>query len=89
MGPMGFAGRALMCFAALVCPPFPYFFFYDIWSHCISVPCRSGPCVDQTGFKRRDLPASTSQVLGSKMCATTPGFDSILILWGKRRIEQN
>jgi hypothetical protein len=27
--------------------------------------------VDQAGLKFRDLPASTSQVLGSKVCATT------------------
>jgi hypothetical protein len=28
--------------------------------------------VDQTGLELRNLPASASQVLGSKVCATTP-----------------
>lgn len=60
MGPMGLAGRALVCFAALVSlsvclsstPPTP---FYERRSHCISMPCRSGRCVDQTWLKCTEL----------------------------------
>jgi hypothetical protein len=36
--------------------------------------------VDQAGFKLRNLPASASQVLGSKACATTPGSTRLLII---------
>jgi|UPI00001C5BD3 hypothetical protein len=35
--------------------------------------------VDQAGLKLRNLPASASQVLGLKACATTPGFVLILL----------
>ena len=31
--------------------------------------------VEQSDFELRDLPASASQVLGLKVCATMPGFD--------------
>jgi hypothetical protein len=30
--------------------------------------------VDQAGLKLRNSPASAPQVLGSKVCATTPGY---------------
>ena len=40
---------------------------------------------DQTGLRLRDLPASASQVLGLKVCTTTPGstcclFGLVLVL---------
>jgi hypothetical protein len=34
--------------------------------------CPGTHFVDQTGLKLRNLPASASQVLGLKACATTP-----------------
>jgi hypothetical protein len=34
--------------------------------------CPGTHFVDQAGFKLRNLPASASQVLGLKACATTP-----------------
>ena len=35
--------------------------------------CPGTHFVDQAGLKLRNLPASASQVLGLKACATTPG----------------
>jgi hypothetical protein len=35
--------------------------------------CPGTHSVDQAGLKLRNLPASASQVLGLKACATTPG----------------
>jgi hypothetical protein len=36
--------------------------------------CPGTHTVDQAGLKLRNLPASASQVLGLKACATTPGM---------------
>jgi hypothetical protein len=41
--------------------------------------CPGTHSVDQAGLELRNLPASASQVLGLKMCATTPGFTSLLV----------
>lgn len=46
------------------------FFFRDRVSLCSS-GCPGTHFVDQTGLKLRNLPASASQVLGLKVCATT------------------
>ena len=47
------------------------FVFRDRVSLCS--PCCPGThSVDQASLKLRNLPASTSQVLGSKACTTTP-----------------
>jgi hypothetical protein len=46
--------------------------FWDRVSLC-SPGCPGTHSVDQAGFKLRNLPASASQVLGSKACATKPG----------------
>jgi hypothetical protein len=35
---------------------------------------------DQAGLELRDRPASASQVLGLKACATTPGLTKLLIV---------
>jgi hypothetical protein len=41
--------------------------------------CPGTYSVDQAGLKLRNLPASASQVLGLKACATTPGSVTVLI----------
>jgi hypothetical protein len=40
--------------------------------------CPGTHFVDQADLKLRNLPASTSQVLGSKACATTPAYHYVL-----------
>jgi hypothetical protein len=41
--------------------------------------CLGTHFVDQAGLELRNLPASASQVLGLKACATTPGFIYVFI----------
>jgi hypothetical protein len=55
-----------------VCKIVPFFkvFFWDRVSLC-SPSCPGTHSVDQTGLKLRNTPASASQVLGLKACATT------------------
>ena len=48
------------------------FFFPDRVSLC-SPSCFGTHSVDQAGLELRNSPASASQVLGLKACATTPG----------------
>jgi hypothetical protein len=50
----------------LLCVYLFLFFFLDRISLC-----KSGCPIDHAGLKLRDLPASTSQVLGLKVCAST------------------
>jgi hypothetical protein len=47
--------------------------FRDRVSLC-SPGCPGTHSVDQAGLELRNLPASASQVLGLKECATTPGL---------------
>jgi hypothetical protein len=47
-----------------------FFFFRDRVSLC-SLGCPGTHSVDQAGLKLRNPPASASQVLGLKACATT------------------
>ena len=54
----------------LVC--FLFCFFRDRVSLCIR-GCPGSYSVDQAGLELRNLPASASQVLGLKVCATMPG----------------
>jgi hypothetical protein len=56
----------LLLFFVLFC------FFCDRVSLC-SPGCPGTHSVDQAGLKLRNPPASASQVLGLKACATTPG----------------
>jgi hypothetical protein len=42
--------------------------------------CPGTHSVDQAGLELRNLPASASQVLGLKVCATTPGIIAIIII---------
>jgi hypothetical protein len=55
---------------------FSFFFFQDRVSLC-SPGCPGTYFVDQAGLKLRNPPASASQVLGLKACATTPSMKSI------------
>jgi hypothetical protein len=41
--------------------------------------CPGTHSVDQAGLELRNLPASASQVLGLKACATTPGLACLFI----------
>jgi hypothetical protein len=55
---------------------FIYLFIYLFWFFktgflCIALDCPGS--VDQAGLELRNLPASASQVLGLKVCATMPG----------------
>jgi hypothetical protein len=50
-----------------------FLFFRDRVS-LYSPGCPGTHFVDQAGLELRNLPASASQVLGLKACATTPGF---------------
>jgi hypothetical protein len=54
-------------------------FFLDRISLC-SPGCLVTLFVDQAGLELRNPPASASQVLGLKACATTPGVLIVLIL---------
>jgi hypothetical protein len=57
------------------------FFFRDRVSLC-SPGCPGTHSVNQAGLELRNLPASASQVLGLKVCATTPGFSRTFIMKG-------
>jgi hypothetical protein len=61
---------------------FFFFFFFLVFRDRVSL-CSSGcpgtHSVDQAGLELRNPPASASQVLGLKACATTPGLN--LFLW--------
>jgi hypothetical protein len=51
------------------------FFFFLVFQDRVSlcIPgCPGTPSVDQAGLELRNPPASASQVLGLKACATTP-----------------
>jgi hypothetical protein len=41
--------------------------------------CPGDHSVEQAGLELRNVPASSSQVLGLKACATTPGRQDILV----------
>jgi hypothetical protein len=50
-----------------------WFGFFFGFSRQGSPGCPGTHSVDQAGLKLRNLPASAYQVLGLKVCATTPG----------------
>jgi hypothetical protein len=50
-----------------------YFFVFRDRVSLFSPGCPGTHSVDQAGLELRNLPASASQVLGLKACATTPG----------------
>jgi hypothetical protein len=54
-----------------------FFFFFLVFRDRVSLYSPGYPgthFVDQAGLELRDSPASASQVLGLKVCATTPGY---------------
>jgi hypothetical protein len=56
---------------------FFFFFFFLVFRDRVSLcspGCPGTHFVDQAGLELRNPPASASQVLGLKACATTPGF---------------
>jgi hypothetical protein len=53
---------------------FLFLVFRDRVSLC-SPGCPGTHFVDKAGFELRNLPASASQVLGLKVCATIPGTE--------------
>jgi hypothetical protein len=69
--PKGIAGDSFVCLVFL------FVFFWDRVSLCSS-GCPGTHFVDQAGLKLRNPPASTSQVLGLKVCATTPNSRRLL-----------
>jgi hypothetical protein len=55
---------------------FGFFFFFLVFQDRVSLyspGCPETHFADQTGLELRNQPASASQVLGLKACATTPG----------------
>ena len=61
-----------VCVLCTLKPRGEFFFFFKISFLCS--PCYPGThSVDQAGLELRGPPASASQVLGLKLCATTPG----------------
>jgi hypothetical protein len=60
---------------------FLFFFFLTFFRDRVSLcspGCPGTHFVDQAGFELRNLPASASQVLGSKACTTTTAWQEIL-----------
>jgi hypothetical protein len=53
-------------------------FFRDRVSLC-SPGCPGTHSVDQAGLELRNLPASSSQVLGLKACTTTPSYSQVFM----------
>jgi hypothetical protein len=53
---------------------FFFFWFFKTGFLCNSPGCPETHSVDQGGLELRNPPASASQVLGLKACATMPGF---------------
>jgi hypothetical protein len=51
-----------------------FFFGFSRQFSLYSPGCPGTHFVDQAGLELRNLPASASQVLGLKECATTPGL---------------
>jgi hypothetical protein len=64
---------------------FFFFFFLVFWDRVslCSPGCPGTHSVDQTGLELRNPPASASQVLRLKVCATTPGLtrNSLLLIF--------
>jgi hypothetical protein len=58
---------------------FLFFWFFETGFFC-SPGCPGTHSVDQAGLELRNPPASASQVLGLKACATTPGSTSIIFI---------
>jgi hypothetical protein len=68
----------LFCFGFFVVVVVAVVVFFKTGFLC-SPGCPGTHFVDQAGLELRNLPASASQVLGLKVCATTPGKQVLLI----------
>jgi hypothetical protein len=58
-----------------------FFLFVLVFRDRVSLCCPGCPgthSVDQAGLQLRNPPASASQVLGLKVCATMPGMNTVL-----------
>jgi hypothetical protein len=63
----------------LKCFVFVFVWFGFVFSRqgfSVSPGCPGTHSVDQADLELRSLPASASQVLGLKLCATTPGYNA-------------
>jgi hypothetical protein len=60
------------------------FVFRDRVSLC-SLGCPGTHSIDQAGLELRNPPASASQVLGLKVCATTPSLRFLLLFKKKKK----
>ena len=67
--------RFMGFFFVLFCFGFVFFLVFQDRISLYSPGCSGTHSVDQTGLELRNSPASASQVLGLKVCATTPGYD--------------
>jgi hypothetical protein len=60
-------------------PFFFLFWFFETGFLCVALAVLERHSVDQAGLELRNLPASASQVLGLKACATTPGKNYLFV----------
>jgi hypothetical protein len=58
-----------------------FFFFFRDRVSLYSPGCPGTHSVDQAGLELKNPPASASQVLGLKMCATTPGLMGVVFFF--------
>jgi len=66
--------RVFFCLA-LIC----FVLFFQDRVSLYSLGCPGTHSVDQAGLELRNPPASASRVLGLKVCATTPGWQSVFL----------
>jgi hypothetical protein len=65
-----------------------HLFFFLVFRDRVSLfspGCPGTHSVDQAGLELRNLPASASQVLGIKACATTPGSKQCIFYFMKHK----
>jgi hypothetical protein len=70
-----------------VCFVFCFVLFFRDRVSLYGPGCPETHFVDQAGLELRNLPASASQVLGLKACATTPGLILGVVKGGERRAD--
>jgi hypothetical protein len=70
----------LFCFVLFCFVLFCFVLFFRGRVSLCSPGCPGNHSVDQAGLELRNSPASASQMLGLKVCTTTPGFRFILVL---------
>jgi hypothetical protein len=70
----------LLFFQLFVLFCYYYYFFFSETGFLYSPGCPGTHSVDQAGLELRNQPASASQALGLKACATTPSYFSSFII---------